>query len=187
MDRYARPDYDGRTPAEVVKPLRPVEREEQHMALLYLAYIERSSSLDETQSPLAEAKSDETADAIRAWADRNAWAREFAREWKALCEAMLPFYEDMHYIEVEDLEGLEARGFPLMQPVRDHLGDLDRSPVGDVAELDVADALLGSLARNVHRAVRVDALYTLWVQSPLRGEILREEFTDDLFDPRQPP
>ena len=180
------PDYDGPTPAEIAKPLRAVEPEEQHMALRYLAYIERSSSFDETESPLAETQSEDTVDAIRSWADRNAWARQFARDWQALCEAMLPFYKNMHYIEGEEIDGLKARGFPLTRPVRDHLGNLDRSPVSDVADLDVADALLGSLAHNVRRAVRANALYTLWVQTPGRGEILREEFTDDLYDHRQP-
>lgn len=180
------PDYNGPTPAEIVKPLRAVEPAEQHMALEYLARIERSSSSDDTQSPFAQTRTEETEDAILVWADLHDWARQFAQEWKTFCEAMIPFYEDMHYIEVEDLDDLQARGLPLTRPIRDHLGDMDRLPVGDVARLDVADALLGSLARNIYRAIRANALYRLWVEDSTGDEILRQEFTDDIFDHRHP-
>ena len=180
------PDYSGPTPAEIVKPLRAVKQEEQRMALRYVAYIERSSTVDETGSPLAETAGNEATGAIRSWGERNAWARQFAREWKALCEAMLPFYKDMHYIEAGELDGLENPSLPLMRPVRDYLGDLDRSPTTDLADLDVADALLGSLASNVHRAIRANALYTLGMQCIGWDEILREDYTDDVYDHRQP-
>ena len=180
------PDYDGPTPAEIVKPLRAVVAEEQHMMLRYLAHIERSSSSRETLPLSDETPSGDTDDEIRSWADRNAWAPQIAQEWKTLCEAMLPFYEDMHYIDVEEFDDLQARGFPLTRPVRDYLGDMDRLTVADVADLDVADALLGSLARNVYRALRANALYVLWAQITMQDGIFRQEQADDIYDHRQP-
>ena len=180
------PDYDGPTPAEIVKPLRAVAPEEQQMALRYLAHIERPSSSGETPPLSDETPGGDTDGEIRSWADRNAWARRFGQEWKALCEAMLPFYEDMSYIEVEELDDLQARGFPLTRPVRDHLGDMDRLPVGDVADLDVADALLGSLASNVYRALRANALYVLWANIFTQDGILREGWADGIYATRHP-
>ena len=65
-----------------------------------------------------------------AWADRNGWPRKFADEWKTFCEAMIPFYKDMRYVDQEEIIGLTDRGFPLTRPLRDRRGDLDSSLVG---------------------------------------------------------
>ncbi len=105
---------------------------------------------------------------------------------ETFCEAMILFYKDMRYVDQAEIIGLKDRGFPLTRPLRDRHGDLDSSLVGQIADRDVVDALLGSLARNVYNAVRAKALFSLWVGTPWTGEIIKEERDDDLEFHRQP-
>ena len=172
-------DYRGRTPMDIVKPLRAVKPREQRMALRYLAYAPSPSPSGNTPSPLVEPALDDNAEAILGWGDRTPWVRKFAEEWRAFCEAMLPFYKDMRYVDQEEITGLtRIRGLPLTRPLRDDLGALDQSPVEQVDDRNVADALLGSLTRNIYCAVRAYALFTLWGRV-WSDEIIQEDDSVD--------
>lgn len=170
-------DYAGPTPIEIVKPLRAASPDEQRMALRYLVYTLESSRAGpewrDLKSPLVSAPDAET---ILAWGDRTAWVRQFANEWRAFCEAMLVFYTDMRYIDREDVsENALTQGAHLVRPIRNDLDALDRSPIDHVDDRNVADALLGSLARNIFRAVRARALFALWASSPWTAGIVHED------------
>ena len=178
------PDYSGPTPIEIVKPLRAVEAREQRMALRYLVYTLENGSMGsprDPKSPLVAPPLRDDIDAILSWGDRTPWVGKFAREWQAFCQAMLAFYADMRYIERQDISrDILTRDPTLVRALRNDLGVLDLSPVADVDDRNVADALLGSLARNIHGAVRAYALFTLWGRTPgTGGEIIREDESVD--------
>ena len=161
------PDYSGRTPIEIVKPLRAAKPNEQRMALRYLVYTLDSGRSGPAwlllESPLVEPVLHDDAKAILGWGDRTPWVRRFAEEWRAFSKAMLPFYKDMRYIDHDDnSHNMLTQGPNLIRPFRNDLAALDVSPIRDVDDSNVADALLGSLVRNVYGAVRAYALYTLW-------------------------
>ena len=178
-------DYSGRTPIEIVKPLRTVKPDEQRMALRYLIYSLKSGQTGAAwrylESPLLEAERFDDIDAIVTWGDRTPWAREFAEEWREFCEAMLAFYTDMRYIDREDTSrDFLTQGPPLIRPLRNDLGALDLSPMRVVDDTSVADALLGSLVRNIYGAVRAHALFTLWHRTlGTGGEIVQEDESVD--------
>ena len=162
------PDYRGRTPIEIVKPLRAVRPREQRMALRYLAYSSARYWID----PLTL---DESAESVLRWGDRTLWVRQFAEEWQAFCEAMLPFYKDMSYLDQDELTHLfEFCGVPLTRPLRDDLGAIHESPADKVDDRDVAGALLGSLTRNIYCAVLAHAKFTLYTRASLSDEIIQE-------------
>ena len=162
-------DYGGPPPIEIVKSLRSATPREQRMALSYLVHASA------TQEPLLTPEPDDEAKAIRAWGERTPWVRKFSVEWREFSEAMLPFYEDMHYVEPEEVFHLtRIRGLPMTRPLRDDRGVVDPLPVDDVDDRDVTDALLGSLVRNVQGALRAHALFTLWTQAVPFSEILEE-------------
>ena len=169
-DGFARnPDYRGPTPIEILKPLRSARPREQRMALQYLVH----ASAPAGQAPLLTPEPDDEAKAIRAWGERTPWVRRFSSEWRAFSEAMLPFYVDMHYLDPQEVFHLtRIRGLPLTRPLRDRRGVVDRLPIDDVDDRDVADALLGSLVRNIQGAVRAYALFKLWLHA-----------SDNPFDP----
>ncbi len=174
-------EYSGPTPIEIVKPLRAARPNEQRRALRYLAYTLESGRTGAPwrylESLLLDLSPDDDVDAIVSWGDRTAWVRKFAQEWRAFCEAMLAFYIDMHYIDREDTSrGFLTQGPPLIRPLRNDLGALDLTPVRDVDDSNIADALLGSLVRNVYGAVRAHALFTLWRRTlGSGGEIIQED------------
>ena len=86
------------------------------------------------------------------------------KDWRAFCEAMLDFYTDMSYIDHEDVsENTLAQGLHLIRPIRNDLGMLDQSTINDLDDSNIADALLGSVAKNIFCAVRAHALLTLLV------------------------
>ena len=174
-------DYRAPTPIQIVKPLRAVKPHEQRMALQYLAHATGPSLSAEPQSQLLKPALDEAADAVRAWGERTPWVRKFAEEWRAFSEAMLPFYKDMRYITQEEIIGLTLiHGLPLTRPLRNPLGVLDRSNRRGVDDRNVADALLGSLARNIYGAVRAHALYVCWACTLRSGrEIIQEDASVD--------
>ncbi len=179
------PDYSGPTPIEIVKPLRAANPDEQRMALRYLVYTLESGRTGAAwrymESLLLEPALDDNVDAIVSWGDRTPWVRKFAQEWRAFCEAMLAFYIDMHYIDREDTSrGFLTQGHPLIRPLRNDLGALDLSSVRSVDDASVADALLGSVVRNIYGAVRSQALFTLWhCTLGTRGEIVQEDESVD--------
>ena len=156
------------------------------MALRYLVYTlesgRTSAAWRSLESPLVEVPLRDDVDAIINWGDRTPWVRKFAREWRTLCQAMLAFYADMRYIEREEnSRNMLTQGPTLVRALRNDLGALDLSPITEVDDRNVADALLGSLARNIHGAVRSYALYTLWGRALFgTGEEIMQE--DDLPD-----
>ena len=161
-------DYEGRTPIEIVKPLRAVKPREQRMALRYLAY----STARRWIYPLTL---DESAEATLAWGDRTAWVRQFAEEWHAFGHEMLLFYRDMGYLDQDEVDYLtEATGVPFTHPLRDNLGAIDESRMDVVDDRDVADALLGSLTRDIYCAVRARAKFILSLQAGRNYEIIQE-------------
>ena len=166
------PDYQGHTPIEIVKPLRAAKPQEQRMALRYLAF---RSAVRDTPYPLAKPVLDENAETILNWGDGTSWVRVFAADWRAFCEAMLPFYKDMRYVEQGEITDLtKFLGLSLTRPLRNDLGAIDRSPLEQVDDRNVANALLGSLAQNIYYAVRANALWTLWAQGQSNEEIIQE-------------
>ena len=179
------PDYSGPTPIEIIKPLRAASPNEQRMALRYLVYTLESSRTGAAwrylESPLLQPALDDDVDAIVSWGDRTPWVRKFAREWRAFCGAMLGFYIDMQYVAPEDTSrSFMTQGPPLVRPLRNDLGALDLSPVRAVDDTSVADALLGSLVRNVYGAVRARAFFTLWHRTlGSGGEIVQEDESVD--------
>lgn len=164
-------DYLGRTPIEIVDPLRAVKPNEQRMALRYLAYSTARYWID----PL---DLDGRAENTLQWGDRTPWVRQFAEEWRALCEAMMPFYRDMSYLNEDETEYLtQAVGFPLTRPLRDDLGAIDESPAQEVDDSNVADTLLGSLTHNIYSAVRAHAKFTLSARAGSNDEIIKKAVT----------
>ena len=172
------PRYSGPTPIEIVKPLRAAKPGEQRMALRYLVSTSqngRTGSVRRTQeSPSVEAAFYDDVDSIVSWGDRTPWVRRFAQEWRAFCEAMLPFYTEMRYIDREDISPNALIQGPHLRPLRNDLGALDHSPIGQVDESNVADALLGSLGRNIYGAVRANALFTLWARALENSDVIQE-------------
>ncbi|MDE0451029.1 MAG: hypothetical protein OXI90_04580 [Gammaproteobacteria bacterium] len=162
------PDYWGRTPIEIVKPLRTAKPREQRMALRYLVYSSARHWID----PLTI---DENAESTLSWGDRTPWVRRFAEEWQAFCGAMLPFYRDMSYLDQDEITYLtEIRGVLLTRPLRDDLGAIDESPAYVVDDRNVAGALLGSLTRNIYYAVLAHAKFTLSVRAGSTDGIIEE-------------
>ena len=168
-DGFAKdPDYRGPTPIEIVKPLRAANPREQRMALRYLAY----STARHWTYPLTL---EEGTESILRWGDRTCWVRQFAEEWQAFCEAMLPFYKDMGYLNQDETTYLtEVCGVRLTRPLRDDLGAIDESPAEQVNDRDVASALLGSLTRNIYYAVLTHAKFTLYTHAISSDEIVQE-------------
>ena len=179
------PDYSGPTPIEIVKPLRAATAAEQRLALRYLVYTLESGRTGAAwrylESPLVNAALSNDDEAVLRWGDRTPWVCKFAEEWRALCHAMLPFYEDMRYVDQEDIAGISlTQGPHLVRPLRNDLDALDHSPIEDLDDSNVADALLGSLTRNIYGAVRAHALFTLWRCALGTGdEIIQEDESVD--------
>ena len=161
-------DYEGPTPVEIVKPLRAVGPREQRMALRYLAY----STARHWIYPLTL---DESAEATLAWGDRTPWVRQFAEEWREFSHHMLLFYRDMDYLDQDEIDYLtDTRGVPFTHPLRDNFGAIDESPMEVVDDRDVADALLGSLTRDIYSAVCAHAKFTLSLHAGKNQEITQE-------------
>ena len=161
-------DYQGRTPIEIVKPLRAVKPREQRMALRYLAH----STARHWIYPLTL---DERAENTLRWGDDTPWVRKFAEEWQAFCDAMLAFYNDMSYLDQDEITYLtQVCGVPLTHPLRDDLGAIDESRAYEADDRNVADALLGSLARNIYFAVLSHAKRTLYTRAGSSEEIISE-------------
>jgi len=173
-------DYSGPNPIEIVKPLRAVKPAEQRMALRYLVHMlesEGTNAVGRSQEVEAELYD---VDAVVHWGDHTPWVRRFAQDWRAFCEAMLAFYTDMRYVDPDDPSSKAVMQGPhLIRPFRNGLGALDHSPPTESDVSNVADVLLGSLARNIYGAVRAHALFTLWARASAGGEITQEdEFVD---------
>jgi len=171
------PEYSGPTPLEIVKPLRAVEPELQRRALQYLValHVVFPGQKHQVRSFESNVKN---AIATIEWGDGTPWVRKFASEWRAFCEAMVPFYRDMRYLDHDETERLtRIDGLPLTRTLRDEYGSLVRSPIDNVDDSNVADALLGSLVHNIYGAVRAYAMYRLWACTPLRRdkEVIRED------------
>ena len=180
------PDYSGPTPIDIVRPLRAASPDEQRMALRYLVYTLESGRTGAAwrylESLLLEPSLDDDIDAIVSWGDRTPWVGKFAQEWRAFCEAMLSFYIEMRYIDREDTSrSFFTQGPPLVRPLRNDFGALDLSPMRSVNDSSVADALLGSLVRNIYGAVRAHALFTLWHRALDSGDEIVQE--DESVDP----
>ena len=176
------PDYSGPIPIEIIKPLRTASPEEQRMALHYLVYTTDSGAPVRRH---VESSSISIRDAanIVAWGNRTPWVRKFANDWRAFCESMLAFYTNMQYIDLEDFsENMLAQGPHLVRPLRNDLGMLDHSTIDDLDDNNIADALLGSVAKNIFCAVRAHALFTLWASSPWTGGIVQEDSDVDQQD-----
>ena len=173
-------DYSGPTPIEIVAPLRAVDPNEQRMAVRYLDLMRGDSSSLETPSSLSRPSPDRDAEGILEWGNSTPWVRKFAEEWRSFCLAMLPFYEDMHYISREERDSLtKDHGLPLTRPLRNRAGDLDRSPAGDTEDQDVGGALLGSLTRDIYCAIRAQALFTLCSRAIAEEGIIEENVSAD--------
>ena len=175
------PDCSGPTPTEIVNPLRAAKAGEQRMALRYLVYTLESGRTGPAwrhlESPLVNAALSDDDEAVLRWGVRTPWVRKFAEEWRVFCQAMLAFYKDMRYIDQEDISRNKLiQGPHLIRALRNDLGALDHSPIRNVDDSNVADSLLGSLARNIYGAVRANALFTLWHRAlGSGGEILQED------------
>lgn len=177
-------DYRGPTPIEILKPLRSAPPHDQRMALQYLVH----ASAPGPQAPLLSPEPNHETQAIRAWGERNPWVSKFSSEWRTFSEAMLPFYREMHYLEPQEVFHLtRIHGLPMTRPLRDARGVVDPLPIDDLDDRDVADALLGSLVRNIQGAVRAHALFKLWLHAshnpfdphPLGDSILESDRNAD--------
>ena len=181
------PGYSGPTPMEIVKPLRAVSPDEQRMALRYLVYtFEGGKPMGAWR--LFKSQSSWTSDErnIVIWGNGTPWVREFAEEWRVFCEAMLEFYKDMRYVDHEDVsENSLAQGLHLIRPLRNDLGVLDHSTIDYLDDSNVADALLGSVAKNIFCAIRAHALFTLWARTPARTGIVHRDRDVDQQDTDQ--
>ena len=170
-------NYDGPTPLEIVRPLLSVSPGQQRMALQYLTYSQDGAPTGEADATLSELSNEDDYERILAWGERTPWAQKFAREWRDFREAMLPFYEDMRYIDHEQAAVLKQfRRLPVTRPLRDRRGVFDQSPVDLSPGRDIGSALFGSLTSDIYRAVRAKALFTFWVYTlPLGDEITLQE------------
>lgn len=181
------PDYLGPAPMEIVKPLRAANPDEQRMALRYLVYTFEGGKPMGAWS-LFKSQSSWTSDEknIVIWGNGTPWVREFANEWRVFCEAMLEFYKDMRYIDHEDVsENSLAQGLHLIRPLRNDLGLLDHSTVDYLDDSNIADALLGSVAKNIFCAVRAHALFTFWALTPAKTGIVHRDRDVDQQDTDQ--
>ena len=139
------------------------------MALQHLVH----ASAPAAEAPLLSPEPNDEAKAVRAWGERTPWVRKFSSEWRTFSEAMLPFYREMHYLDPQEVFHLiRVHGLPMTRPLRDRRAVVDPLPIDDLDDRDVADALLGSLVRNIQGAVRAYALFTLWLHA-----------SDNPFDP----
>ena len=161
-------DYQGPTPIEIVKPLRAVKPREQRMALRYLA-------LSTARHWIYPLTLDKRAENTLEWGDHTPWVRKFAEEWQAFCEAMLAFYNDLSFLDEDEItEFTQLLGLPLTHPLRDDLGAIDASHPNEPDDQNVADALLGSLTRNIYFAVLSHAKWTLFIRAGSIKEIVEE-------------
>ena len=160
-DGFAKDDsYIGPTPLEIVQPLLSVSPEEQRMALRFLLIEQEGGPPIGAYASIGLFYDFEQ---VLSWGRRNSWASKFAQEWKAFRQAMLPFYQDMHYITRQEAATLgRHRQLSLTHPLITAPGSLRDSPSDVALDRDVGAALFGSLARDIYGAIRSNALFTLW-------------------------